>query len=120
MSGTEEDNFRARESGSGTEEVSDKTTEKILDGVDRGFEIYGKNVKEIFYNQMEESIGIRRSDILNKPDLFERALLQFFTVGKTIVDRTIGKQILHEFKLPEVAGLNFRTAIEIVRRHPGS
>ena len=118
MAGTNENNIRSSESGSGSQDATDNTTTKILDGVDKGFEIYGKNVKGIFYDQMEKSLGFKRSDILNNTDLFDQALLQFFKVGKTIVDRTIGRQILREFGLPEVAGLNFRTAVEIVRRHP--
>ena len=35
-----------------------------------------------------------------------------------MVDRSIGKEILREFDLPGSAGLNFRTAVEIVKRHP--
>ena len=116
MTGKNENDTRASEACSG--DWTNDTAEKILNGVDKGFEIYGENVKEIFYDQMEKSLGFKRPDILNNPELFDLALLQFFKVGKTIVDRTIGRQILHEFKLPEVAGLNFRTAVEIVRRHP--
>lgn len=118
MTGENENDARASESGS--EDWTHDTAKKILNGVDKGFEIYGENVKAIFYDQMEKSLGFKRSDILSNPDLFDRALLQFFKVGKTIVDRSIGRQILHEFSLPEVAGLNFRTAVEIVRRHPGT
>jgi hypothetical protein len=93
-------------------------TSRILKGIDRGFEIYGKNVKDIFFKEMEVSLSITRSQILDNPEGFERALKQFFTAGAAIVDRSIGKEILREFELPQAAGLNFRTAIEIVRRHP--
>ena len=92
--------------------------ERILRGVDNGLESYGKNVKEIFYSEMEASQNMKRSEIVDNTDKFEKSLSLFFTVGTPIVDRFIGKEILREFDLPGSAGLNFRTAIEIVKRHP--
>ena len=61
---------------------------------------------------------MKRSEIVDNTDKFEKSLSLFFTVGTPIVDRSIGKEILREFDLPASAGLNFRTAIEIVKRHP--
>ena len=92
--------------------------ERIMRGVDNGLESYGKNVKEIFYSEMEASQNMKRSEIVDNADKFEKSLSLFFTVGTPIVDRCIGKEILREFDLPASAGLNFRTAVEIVKRHP--
>ena len=92
--------------------------ERILRGVDNGLESYGKNVKEVFYSEMEASQDMKRSEIVDNTDKFEKSLSLFFTVGTSMVDRSIGKEILREFDLPGSAGLNFRTAVEIVKRHP--
>ena len=92
--------------------------ERILRGVDNGLESYGKNVKEVFYSEMEASQEMKRSEIVDNPDRFEKSLSLFFTIGTLRVDRSIGKEILQEFDLPASAGLNFRTAVEIVKRHP--
>jgi len=92
--------------------------ERILRGVDNGLESYGKNVKEAFYSEMEASQDLKRSEIVDNPVKFEKSLSLFFTVATSMVDRSIGKEILREFDLPASAGLNFRTAVEIVKRHP--
>jgi len=92
--------------------------ERILHGVDDGLDSYGKNVKDIFYMQMEAMESLKRSEIVDNPEKFEECLSRFFTAGTPIVDRSIGRAILQEFDIPVCAGLNFRTAVEIVKRHP--
>lgn len=92
--------------------------ERILRGVDYGLDFYGKNVKEVFYAEMEATQGLTRPEIVDNPERFEKSLSLFFTTGASMVDRSIGRGILREFDLPLSAGLNFRTAIEIVKRHP--
>jgi hypothetical protein len=92
--------------------------ERILLGVDAGLDFYGKNVKDIFYAEMEATQCLKRSEIVANPETFEKSLQLFFLSGTTIVDRSIGRGILRQFDLPLSAGLTFRTAVEIVKRHP--
>ena len=93
-------------------------TEMILLGVDAGLDFYGKNVKDIFYAEMEADQGLKRSEIVANPEAFEKSLQLFFLSCTPIVDRSIGRAILRQFDLPLEAGLNFRIALEIIRRHP--
>jgi hypothetical protein len=108
----------ARETNAENQTQFPSIIERILRGVDNGLESYGKNVKEVFYSEMEASQDMKRSEIVDFPDKFEKSLSLFFTVGTSIVNRSIGREILREFDLPGSAGLNFKTAIEIVKRHP--
>ncbi len=104
--------------GDGNGQLPPAVEKRILRAVDSGLDSFGKNVKEVYYSELESSHGVKISDILRDPDEFQNALAMFFMAGSPLVERSIGKEILREFDLPQYNGVNFRTAIEIVKRHP--
>ena len=89
-----------------------------MKGVDNGFDSFGKNVKEIFYKEMESSKQLKRNEILDNMEQFHAMIEQFFGMGSPLVERSVGREVLRIFNLPPEAGLNFKTVIEIIRRHP--
>ncbi len=98
--------------------VATSMNDQILRGIDNGLDAFGKNVKEVFYLEMEGSKNVKRSEILDSAEQFQGMIEQFFKLGSPLVERCIGREILRIFNLPPEAGLNFKTAVEIVRRHP--
>ena len=98
----------ARETNAESQTQFPSIVERILRGVDNGLESYGKNVKEVFYSEMEASQDMKRSEIVDNTDKFEKSLSLFFTVGTSIVDRSIGKEILREFDLPGFCWFEFQ------------
>jgi hypothetical protein len=90
----------------------------VLEGIARGLDSIGQNVKEIFYLQMEVTAQIKENQILANPDRFSLALSKFFTIGTSVVDRAIGREIVKAFGIPACPGINFETALEIISRHP--
>jgi len=97
-----------------TSSVSDQ----ILRGIDNGLNAFGKNVKEIFYAEMEISRQLKRGQILDNIEQFQLMIEQFFKEGSPFVERSVGKQILLIFGVTPPAGVDFKTAVEIVKRHP--
>jgi len=92
--------------------------ERVLNGIDRGLEGFGENVAEVFYQEMEKYYNFDRKKILEHPDEFVGAISKFFTVGSSLVERSIGREILKIFEIPVCPSLDFKTAVEIVKRHP--
>jgi hypothetical protein len=99
-------------------EIPKGMEEGVLEGISRGLDSIGQNVKEVFFSHMELSTQLKRNQILEHPDKFAVALSRFFTVGTSVVDRTIGREIVKAFDIPACPGLNFETALEIIKRHP--
>ncbi|MFI5420467.1 MAG: hypothetical protein ACHQ1H_05825 [Nitrososphaerales archaeon] len=100
------------------QDVPQSLQEGVLEGINKGLESLGQNVREVFYSEMEARHNLERNEILSRPEKFSDAICEFFTNGSTIVERTIGREIVSIFGIPVCPGLNFRTALEIVRRHP--
>jgi hypothetical protein len=92
----------------------------ILDGISKGFDIIGPNVKQVFYSEMMLTHKLSKNEILERPEEFTEAMSTFFKVGTTLVERAIGQEIVKNFGIPVCAGLNFKIAVEIVLRHPGT
>jgi hypothetical protein len=106
------------------ETIPEKKPEKIsmnrlvLQGVDSGLDMFGKNVKEIFYAELESAKGIKRSQILDNKELFHGMIEQFFGPGTPLVERSIGRAVLCCFDLPADAGVSFASSLEIIKRNP--
>jgi hypothetical protein len=93
-----------------TSEPSGKSVEElVLDGVNKGLDSIGANVKDVFYSVMESSYQLKRTEIAKNPDQLERAISGFFTVGAALVDRTIGREVVRSFNIPLCPALNFKT-----------
>ncbi|MGI0091022.1 MAG: hypothetical protein ACREBS_04885 [Nitrososphaerales archaeon] len=92
--------------------------ERVLQGVGNGLDSIGVNVKQVFYAEMESSYGLEKAEICDNPERFSAVIIKFFTVGASFIERAIGREVLKMFDLPPSAGLNFRTSLEIVKRHP--
>ena len=92
--------------------------DQILHGIDNGLDAFGKNVKEIFYAEMETSKQLKRGQILDNVEQFQLMIEQFFKEGSPFVERSVGREILLMFDLAPPSGVNFMTAVEIVKLHP--
>ena len=92
----------------------------ILDGISKGLDAIGSNVGEVFYSEMLLSHNLSKHEILERPEEFTEAMSKFFKVGTMLVDRAIGREIVKNFGIPVCPGLNFKTAMEIVMRLPGT
>jgi len=94
--------------------IDEATSSGILDGITKGLDVIGPNVGEVFYTEMMYSHKLTRNEILERPEEFAEALSQFFRVGTSLVDRSIGQAIVKNFGLPASPGLTFKTALELV------
>jgi len=92
----------------------------ILDGISKGLDTIGSNIEQVFYSEMMLSHNLSKNEILDRPEEFTEAMSQFFKVGTTLVDRAIGREIVKNFGIPVFPGLNFKTALEIVMKLPGT
>jgi len=92
--------------------------EDILRGIDKGLDAFGENVRTVFYSEMETRYQIGRNKILEHPEEFVGAISRFFTVGSSLVERSIGREILRIFDIPLCPSINFLSAMEIVKRYP--
>ena len=99
-------------------ELNEQIGSGILDGISKGLEAIGPNVEEVFYNEMMFSHNLTKNDILERPEEFAEAMSKFFRVGTSLVDRTIGQEIVKNFGIPVSPGINFKSALEIVMKLP--
>jgi hypothetical protein len=90
----------------------------ILDGISKGFDAIGPNVEQVFYTEMMLSHNLTKNEILERPEAFKEAMSQFFRVGTSLVDRTIGQEIVKNFGLPISPGITFQSALELVLKLP--
>ena len=95
-----------------------KIQDGVLYAIERGLDTLGNNVREVFYSDMELAFNLTRNEIVRRPEDFAEAISRFFDVGSSVVERTIGREIVKTFGIPVCPGLTFRVALEIVRRHP--
>ncbi|MDA4130411.1 MAG: hypothetical protein OK457_06535 [Thaumarchaeota archaeon] len=92
--------------------------EDILRGIDNGLDAFGDNVRTVFYSEMEKYYQFDRNKILEHSEEFVKAISRFFTVGSSLVERSIGREILKVFDIPLCPSLNYFSALEIVKRYP--
>ena len=90
--------------------------DEILQGVDNGFDSFGKNVKEIFYKEMESSKQLKRGEILGNMEQFHAMIEQFFGVGSPLVERCVGREILRIFNLPSESWVEFQNSCRVSSR----
>ena len=98
--------------------IDEATGSVILDGISKGLDVIGPNVEQVFYTEMMYSHNLTKNEILERPEEFTEAMSQFFRVGTSLVDRTIGREIVKNFGIPVSPGLTFKTALEIVMKLP--
>ncbi len=92
----------------------------ILDGISKGLDAIGSNVEQVFYSEMMLSHNLTKNEILERPEEFTEAMSKFFRAGTMLVDRAIGREIVKNFGIPVCPGINFKTAMEIVMKLPGT
>ena len=98
--------------------IDEATGSVILDGISKGLDVIGPNVEQVFYTEMMYSHNLTKNEILDRPEEFTEAMSKFFRVGTSLVDRTIGREIVKNFGIPVSPGLTFKTALEIVMKLP--
>ena len=90
----------------------------ILTGIDNGLDAFGDNVRTVFYSEMEKNCHFSRDEIAEHSEEFVGAISRFFKIGSSLVERTIGREILRAFDIPPCPAINILSAFEIVKRHP--
>jgi len=98
--------------------IDEATGSLILDGISKGLDAIGPNVEQVFYTEMMYSHNLTKNEILDRSEEFTEALSQFFRVGTSLVNRTIGQEIVKNFGLPVSPGLTFKSALELVMKLP--
>ncbi|HYB05100.1 MAG TPA: hypothetical protein VED17_11610, partial [Nitrososphaerales archaeon] len=74
--------------------IDEATGSLILDGISKGLDAIGPNVEQVFYTEMMYSHNLTKNEILDRSEEFTEALSQFFRVGTSLVNRTIGQEIV--------------------------
>jgi len=119
--------YQSRPSSDLTQVLLDKASDednlaqiqrRVIEGVSRGLNSLGHNMAEVFFSEMELSFNLRKGEILSRPEEFADAIYSFFKNGSSIVERTIGREMVKIFDIPVCPGLTFHSALEIVKRHP--
>lgn len=80
------------------DDVSDVQT-KIMECVDAGLKKLGPNVNQVIYFHLESKFGVKKEEILNRPEAFSKALHSIFGRGAKEIERLIVQKIQEKFKL---------------------
>jgi hypothetical protein len=81
-------------------------TTRLSEDIDRGLDNFGSGVKEIVYFRMKQEIEMDRSDIVNKPEVFETFLDEMFGQGARTIEKTILKIIEDDFGIQHPLSLS--------------
>ena len=89
----------------------------ILSCIDRGFEVYGRNVASVVYWGFKQKYSLGKEDILAKPELFKALLLSMFGGGAKCMERAIVREIKDHFNLDLVNFFDMCEAIKKAKEH---
>ena len=76
--------------------------DKILDCTDSGIDAFGISVKTVIYFRFKTLYGLKRGDVVRKPELFSECLRDFFGEKSVNVEASIVASVLHSFHLADV------------------
>ncbi len=95
--------------------MNEEIKRKLLECIDEGLNSLGRTVKQVIYWYLENKFGVKRCDILDKPEEFIRALELMYGCGVVVLENMIVSKIREEFN---VQSEDFIGAImEIKRRY---
>ncbi len=84
--------------------------DKILMCIDRGLNHLGETVKYVIFWHIENTFGLKRDKIPDKPEEFLRGLEGMYGSGAKIIEEDIVREIIDEF------GIEANGFIEAVRK----
>ncbi|MGB9778641.1 MAG: hypothetical protein ACPLW8_04475 [Candidatus Bathyarchaeales archaeon] len=89
---------------------------KIVECVDLALGKLGESVRESIYYHLKNDFLLEKSEILQKPEVFEKALTSIFgEEGYKVIEKMILAEIRKNFKLK--GGLNFREVVKVLESH---
>jgi len=65
----------------------------VIECVDRAMDVLGQESKKVLYYHLEKGFGVRRSDIVDRPQEFVNALRSIFGTGAYVLEKAIVKEI---------------------------
>ncbi len=88
---------------------------KLLRCIDEGLNSLGSTIKQVIYWYLENEFGVKKNEILDKPEEFIRALKLIYGCGVVVFENMIVRKIREEFN---VRSEDFVSAImEVKRKH---
>jgi hypothetical protein len=75
---------------------------KLLDCVDRGLDVFGKDVKNVIYWRFSTIYNSEKKDIPKKPELFTESLRAFFGERAFSVEEAIVASIISSFHFSQL------------------
>ncbi len=87
----------------------------VQDAIDRALSVLGENGKRALYFHLENSFGVRRSEIPDKPEIFSQALRTIFGPGSAILEQSIVRE-LSESEGLQLTSTNFVDAVKLLRQ----
>jgi N-dimethylarginine dimethylaminohydrolase len=89
---------------------------KILECVDSALGNFGESAKQSIYYHLKSDFMLEKSEILQKPEVFEKALTSIFgEEGYKVIEKMILTEIRKNFKLKR--SLNFREVVKVLESH---
>ena len=92
--------------------IEGETNEIIVSSIDKCLDNIGRGFKDIFYWSLENRVGMRRNEILERPESFVKYLEKMFGAGSLIVKEEMKSQIILDL------GINWtdRDLANLIRR----
>ncbi len=75
--------------------------EGILECIDEGLVVFGASVKNVIYWGLEHEYGMKRMDVLTRPEIFCSFLKEIFGAGSKIVEGWIVKKLASKFGIAD-------------------
>jgi hypothetical protein len=61
----------------------------FLEAVDEGLSLLGGSAKDSIYHHLEKSFGLRKEEILDKPEVLSDCLRKIFGAGASVIEKSI-------------------------------
>ena len=78
-------------------QVHSSNEEKILECIDKAFDVFGLSVKSVIYFRFQSVYSSKRADIIRKPELFSECIRTFFGERAFHVEAALVASITSKF-----------------------
>ena len=92
----------------------DALPQGILECIDGGLNVFGASVKNVVYWGLEHEYGMKRMDVLTKPETFCSFLNEIFGAGSKIVESWIVKKLISKFEITDFHEDQLSKAITLI------
>jgi hypothetical protein len=93
-----------------------KADDKILECVDSALRKLGESVSKSIYYYLKKDFNLERSEILDRPEIFEKALTSTFgKQGAKMIEKLIMVEIGNSFQLRRGSSLTFKEAVVTIK-----